>query len=324
MELFITYQTYAIFAGFMLDFFLGDPPSFPHPVRLIGKLISYLDEKLRHGENDERDLKTGTLATGITVSVSTLVPLLLLILSARYLPYLYFFLCTLMCWQLISARQLQREADKVKKCLFEEDIEGARKAVSMIVGRDTEKLDEKGITRAAVETVAESTSDGVAAPLFWMMVFGPVGGFFYKSVNTLDSMIGYKNDKYIFFGRAAAKLDDAVNFIPSRLAAVLMIAASALLRLDAKNALKIFRRDRLMHASPNSAQTESVCAGALDLQLLGPATYGGILNDKPFVGDPIKEIEPKDIERACNLMYATSALMLALTLIIRTLVMLCF
>ncbi|MCR4747786.1 MAG: adenosylcobinamide-phosphate synthase CbiB [Clostridiales bacterium] len=324
MKLFITYQTYAIFAGFMLDLFLGDPPSFPHPVRIIGKLISYLDEKLRHGENDERDLKTGALATGITVSVSTLVPLLLLILSARYLPYLYFFLCILMCWQLISARQLQREADKVKKCLFEEDIEGARKAVSMIVGRDTEKLDEKGITRAAVETVAESTSDGVAAPLFWMMIFGPVGGFFYKSVNTLDSMIGYKNDKYIFFGRAAAKLDDAVNFIPSRLAAVLMIAASALLRLDAKNALTIFRRDRLKHASPNSAQTESVCAGALDLQLLGPATYGGILHDKPFVGDPIKDIEPKDIERACNLMYVTSALTLALTLIIRTLVMLCF
>ncbi len=324
MKYFIIYQTYAILAGFILDFFLGDPPSFPHPVRLIGKLISYLDEKLRHGENDERDLKTGALAAGITVSVSTLVPLLLLILSARYLPYLYFFLCTLMCWQLISARQLQREADKVKKCLFEEDIEGARKAVSMIVGRDTEKLDEKGITRAAVETVAESTSDGVAAPLFWMMLFGPVGGFFYKSVNTLDSMIGYKNDKYIFFGRAAAKLDDAVNFIPSRLAAALMIAASALLRLDAKNALRIFRQDRLKHASPNSAQTESVCAGALDLQLLGPATYGGILHDKPFIGDPIKEIEPKDIERACNLMYATSALMLALTLLTRTLVMLCF
>lgn len=321
--IFRTY-TYAILAGFILDFFLGDPPSFPHPVRFIGKLISFLDQKLRHGENDERDIKSGALATFITVFLSTAIPLVFLLLIRTYLPYAYTFFCALICWQMISARQLMREAQKVEKALSLGLVEDARAAVSMIVGRDTDELDEAGIAKAAVETVAENTSDGVIAPLFWMMLFGPVGAFFYKSVNTLDSMIGYKNDKYIYFGRAAARLDDIVNFIPARLSAILMIAASKLLRLNTDNAVRIFRRDRMKHASPNSAQTESVCAGALEIQLAGNASYGGVLKEKEYIGDPIREIEPNDIGKTCNLMYAASAIMLALTLIIRTLVMLCF
>ena len=316
--------TYAILAGFILDFFLGDPPSFPHPVRFIGKLISFLDQKLRHGENDERDIKSGALATFITVFLSTAIPLVFLLLIRTYLPYAYTFFCALICWQMISARQLMREAQKVEKALSLGLVEDARAAVSMIVGRDTDELDEAGIAKAAVETVAENTSDGVIAPLFWMMLFGPVGAFFYKSVNTLDSMIGYKNDKYIYFGRAAARLDDIVNFIPARLSAILMIAASKLLRLNTDNAVRIFRRDRMKHASPNSAQTESVCAGALEIQLAGNASYGGVLKEKEYIGDPIREIEPNDIGKTCDLMYAASATMLALTLIIRTLVMLCF
>lgn len=326
MELVFIFRTYtyAILAGFILDFFLGDPPSFPHPVRFIGKLISFLDQKLRHGENDERDIKSGALATFITVFLSTAIPLVFLLLIRTYLPYAYTFFCALICWQMISARQLMREAQKVEKALSLGLVEDARAAVSMIVGRDTDELDEAGIAKAAVETVAENTSDGVIAPLFWMMLFGPVGAFFYKSVNTLDSMIGYKNDKYIYFGRAAARLDDIVNFIPARLSAILMIAASKLLRLNTDNAVRIFRRDRMKHASPNSAQTESVCAGALEIQLAGNASYGGVLKEKEYIGDPIREIEPNDIGKTCNLMYAASAIMLALTLIIRTLVMLCF
>ena len=324
MKSFIVYQTYAIFAGFILDFFLGDPPSFPHPVRYIGKLIEYLDKRLRYGENDERDLKTGNAATLTTVFLSTVIPLVFLRFIWQFLPYAYFFFCALMCWQMISARQLMREAQKVEKALKLGLIEDARAAVSMIVGRDTDELDEKGIAKAAVETVAENTSDGVIAPLFWMMLFGPVGAFFYKSVNTLDSMIGYKNDKYIYFGRAAAMLDDIVNFIPARIAAFLLIAASKLLGYNTENAVKIFRRDRMKHDSPNSAQTESVVAGALEIQLAGNATYGGVVKEKEFIGDPINEINPSDITRSCNLMYVSSAFMLAIVILLRMVVTVCF
>ncbi len=198
------------------------------------------------------------------------------------------------------------------------NADAARYAVSMIVGRDTKVLDQNGICRAAFETVAENASDGVVAPLCFMLLFGPVGGFFYKSINTMDSMLGYKNDKYLYFGRAAAKTDDFVNFIPARVSALAMIIVSPFCGLDIKGAWRIFKRDRMKHASPNSAQTESVCAGALGLRLSGDAVYGGVIHKKEYIGDPIREIEPRDITRANRLMYVSSALVLILILAVRT------
>ncbi|MBO7093956.1 MAG: cobalamin biosynthesis protein CobD, partial [Spirochaetia bacterium] len=229
------------------------------------------------------------------------------------------------CAQILAARELVRECSAVEKALEKGDIEAARKAVSYVVGRDTDALDKEGICRAAVETIAENGSDGVIAPLFWMFLFGAPGGFFYKAINTMDSMLGYKNDKYLYFGRAAAKTDDIVNFIPSRISAFLMIASCPLCHLDGKNALKIFRRDRFKHTSPNAAQTESVFAGALNVRLNGPAVYGGILHDKEYLGDDFRPIESTDIKRAGQLMYAASTLMLIAGILLRTgVILICF
>lgn len=211
--------------------------------------------------------------------------------------------------------------DDAREAIYNADA--ARYAVSMIVGRDTKVLDQNGICRAAFETVAENASDGVVAPLCFMLLFGPVGGFFYKSINTMDSMLGYKNDKYLYFGRTAAKTDDFVNFIPARVSVLAMIIVSPVCGLDIKGAWKIFRRDRMKHASPNSAQTESVCAGALGLRLAGDAVYGGVVYKKEYIGDPIREIEPRDITRANRLMYVSSALVLIVILAVRTAVSPC-
>ena len=317
-------QTAAIFAGFLIDFFVGDPYSIPHPVVGIGKWISFFDRKLRRGNSNPKDVGRGALTVVLVALISTGVPALVLELSWRLHPAAYFAVNAIMCWQILAARQLFREGKKVQRALEKGDTEGARAAVSMIVGRDTDVLDENGICRAAVETVAENASDGVIAPLFWTFLFGAAGGFFYKSINTMDSMLGYKNEKYLYFGRAAARTDDVVNYIPARLSAVLMIAACPLCRLDGKNARRIFRRDRYKHASPNSAQTESTVAGALGVRLAGDAVYGGVVKKKEFIGDPIREIEPYDITRAGRLMYVASALTLLLGLILRGAVILCF
>ncbi len=318
----ILLQTAAIAVGFLIDFFVGDPYCIPHPVVGIGKLISFFDKKLRHGDNDRRGISRGVITVIAVVLLSTMVPALLLFVLWKLSHWAFFAVECIMCWQIVAARQLVRESRKVERELEKGDTEKARTAVSYIVGRDTDVLDADGICRAAVETVAENTSDGVIAPLIWMILFGAVGGFFYKAVNTMDSMIGYKNDKYIYFGRAAAKTDDAVNFIPSRVSALLMILACPFCRLDMKNAYRIFRRDRFKHASPNSAQTESVCAGALRVRLAGDAVYGGVVHKKEFIGDPIRDIEPKDIKRAGNLMYVSSLFMLIIGILLRTAVIL--
>ena len=284
----------------------------------MGKLISFLDKKLRRGEGNEKDIGRGALTVVIVTLVSMLIPAGILFGLWMLHPVAYLVADSLMCWQILAARELVRESWKVGKALEKGDTEGARKAVSYIVGRDTDVLDENGICRAAVETVAENASDGVIAPFFWMFLFGAVGGFFYKAVNTMDSMLGYKNAKYLYFGRAAAKTDDVVNYIPARISAILMIASCPFCRLDAKNAWKIFRRDRYKHASPNSAQTESVCAGALRVRLAGDAVYGGVVHKKEYIGDDLRPIEPADIKRAGRLMYAASFLMLLVGLLLRT------
>lgn len=284
-----------------------------HPVCGIGKIIDILKNSLvkcfhlgKERESDRgKKMFAGILLVVMTLAVSTGIPLLIIYGAERIHPYARILLECFWCYQLLAAKSLYKESMKVYDALKTGDLEGARYAVSMIVGRDTERLDEKGIIKAAVETVAENTSDGVIAPLLFMICFGVWGGFFYKAVNTMDSMVGYKNDAYLYLGRAAAKLDDLANFIPARISAWLMIAASWILGMDGRNGRRIYKRDRSNHASPNSAQTEAVCAGALHIQLGGDAWYFGKKCQKPVIGDDDREAEPEDIKRANKLMLGT-------------------
>ncbi len=302
--------------AFLLDLIIGDPYSMPHPIRLIGRMISTLEGKIR--VKFSKNLRKGGVIMALMVAViSTLIPLILVIICYKINLWLGTVVEGIMCFFLIAAKCLCLESMKVCRAAENGDIEAARKAVSMIVGRDTKPLDESGIIRAAVETVAENTSDGVTAPLFFMGIGGAPIGFFYKAVNTMDSMIGYKNEKYADIGRFAAKLDDVLNYLPSRLTAIIMVGISPILGLNARNAFKIWRRDRRKHASPNSAQTESACAGALGIRLAGDAYYFGELHKKEFIGDELREIECDDIRRANWLMYATSMVMLMIAVIFR-------
>lgn len=300
--------------GFILDIIIGDPYWLWHPVRRIGKVIE-LSEKIllkvfRIKEGRENDIRKKLIAGGImaiaVIFVSVAVPFVILYLAEKINTYLKIAIECIMCYEMLAMKSLKTESMKVYNALKGGSVENARSAVSMIVGRDTKRLDEEGIIKAAVETVAENTSDGVIAPLIYMMLFGPLGGFFYKAVNTMDSMVGYKNDRYYYFGRVAAKLDDILNYIPSRISAIFMIIAAFILKMDYKNALYIFKRDRYNHASPNSAQTEAVCAGALSVQLAGDAYYFGKLYKKPTIGDYKRRVEAEDIKRANSLLYGTS------------------
>lgn len=309
----------SILIGFILDCIFGDPYNFPHPVRLIGKLISNL-EKLMRKLFPEKLYIGGIFMTLTVLLLSTAVPFLILLLCYKINIILGITAESVMCWYLIAPKCLKTESMKVYKTVAENDIEKSRKAVSMIVGRDTESLDFEGIIKATVETVAENTSDGVTAPIFYMAFGGAVLGFFYKSANTMDSMVGYRNEKYKDFGRFSAKLDDVLNYIPSRLTAILMIISAYILKYDGKSAYKIWKRDRLKHASPNSAQTESVCAGALNIRLAGDAYYFGKLHKKPYIGDNTRPVEKDDIIRANKLMYMTTVLMLILSVIFRILI----
>lgn len=308
-----------LLAGFLLDLLLGDPYWLPHPVRLIGRGIAGLERILRK-RLPGRERMAGILLAAVILVLSTAIPSLVLFLCYRICVWLGVAVESVFCYYLLAARCLAKESGKVYRAAAAGDVEGARRAVSMIVGRDTAPLDMQGIVKAAVETVAENTSDGVTAPMFYIMLFGAGGGFFYKAANTMDSMIGYKNEKYLDFGRFAAKLDDVLNFIPSRLTALLMILSAWLLRYDGRNAYKIWRRDRFNHASPNSAQTEAVCAGALDVMLAGDAYYFGQLCKKKTIGDDIRPIEPNDIRRANRLMYCSSVLMLAIAAAFRVII----
>ena len=309
----------AILAGFLLDLLIGDPHQLYHPVRLVGKLITLLERLLRRCfPGTERGERAAGLCLAILVpAITGAAALALLYIGGRISPWLAFALEVIMSYQLFAVRALRDESMKVYRELRREDLPGARRAVSMIVGRDTERLDEQGVTKAAVETVAENTSDGIIAPMFYMAIGGPVLGWLYKSITTMDSMVGYKNETYLNFGRYAAKLDDVVNFIPARISAVMMILSCFPCRFDAKGAARIFRRDRLNHASPNSAQTEAVMAGALDVQLAGDAWYFGKLYKKDTIGDPLRPVEPEDIPRANRLLYVSAALSLAVFLLAR-------
>lgn len=315
------FHSMALIAGCILDWLMGDPYWLFHPVRFMGNMISALEARLRRLFPEHLLLAGGVLA-GFMCLFWTLIPVLGFLgiyrgllsfgIQRHWIYICLFVLESFFCGQLLAARSLQTESMKVCSTLKEGDIEKARKAVSMIVGRDTAVLDRDGIARAAVETVAENTSDGVIAPFFFMAVFGPAGGFFYKAVNTMDSMVGYKNETYLLFGRAAAKLDDTVNWLPARLSGMLLTAAAWLLPgMDGKNAWRIFKRDRFNHASPNSAQGEAACAGALHLRLAGDAWYFGTLYKKPYIGDDDRPIRPDDIKGVCSLMFGAQGLLMA-------------
>ena len=295
----------------ILDLVFGDPHNWFHPVMAMGRGIEWLESFLRKvfhiSEAAEEDKVKKRIAGGILVVtellVFTLIPLVIIHISRMFGETISWAISAFLAYQMLAMKQLKVESMKVFRALQRKDIKGAREAVSMIVGRDTKKLNEAGITKAAVETVAENASDGVVAPLLFMMVFGVAGGWFYKAVNTMDSMIGYKNDKYRYFGTAAARLDDVLNFIPARVTALFMVIAVAFLNLNWKNALKIWRRDAKKSTSPNSGQTEAVMAGALGVTLLGDAWYFGKLVKKPEIGDKLRDIEPEDIEIANRVMY---------------------
>ena len=302
----------AVILGFILDLIVGDPHWLYHPIRLVGHLISGLEKLLRRifPKTKQGELIAGGFLLVLTAGITTAVAWGLLRAAGLVHPCLRFALEVIMCYWVLATKSLKTETMKVYDALKEGDLKKARFAVSMVVGRDTEVLDDIGVTKAAVETVAENASDGVIAPLLFLMIGGAPLGFFYKAVNTMDSMVGYKNDKYLYFGRAAAKFDDVLNYIPARLSGMLMCGAAAFCGMDSKNAWRIYRRDRYNHSSPNSAHTEATAAGAMHIQLAGNAYYFGKLYEKPTLGDPDRPVEYEDIPRVNRLLYATAILSL--------------
>lgn len=313
----IIYQTIAILIGYIIDQIIGDPHGFPHIVIQFGKTISFFENHL-YGMTNKR--VAGLLLVIFTLVTCTGVPAVILTIAWHISPALYLIIESIICWQLLAVKSLRVESSKVYDELEHGTLESSRNAIHMIVGRDPDALDKTGIIKAAIETVAENTSDGVAAPLFYMAIGGSLGGCFYKVVNTMDSMIGYRNDKYIDFGRAAAKLDDLLNYIPSRVCAIYMIVAAKINRLDASRAYKVWKRDRRKHASPNAGQTESVMAGALGIQLAGDAKYFGKIIKKPCLGDNLRPVMSSDILSSHKILNTTALLIIITILILRILI----
>lgn len=312
------YLTCAVFAGFVLDWILGDPKWLPHPICAVGRLISLAEKLLRRlfPPTPRALAAAGVFLWLIVCGVSFAVPFFLLRWLRDVNFWLGFVVEALLCWTLFARRSLADAGVHVYSAL-DESLDAGRRAVAMYVGRDTAALDKEGVIKAAVETVAENTTDGVVSPMIFMLIGGAPLGFLYKAVNTLDSMVGYHNDKYEYLGKFSARMDDVFNFIPARLTAACMIAGAGMLHLDNRNALRIYRRDRNGHKSPNAGQTESVCAGALHVQLGGDASYFGKTVKKAAFGDPDREINRGDILRSIDLMTAASVLALVLCAVIR-------
>ena len=304
----------AIVAGFILDLIFGDPHWLPHPICLIGNLIGFLEKNLRRllAPGKTALLLGGALMVVIVLSLSYVVPYAVLMLAEQVSPWLRFALETVMFYQIFATKCLRDESMKVYTALHNNNLEDARVKLSWIVGRDTKELTAEEVTKGAVETVAENTADGIIAPMIYMFIGGAPLAFLYKGINTMDSMVGYKNDKFLYFGRCAAKLDDVANFIPARITGILMILASYFLNMNAAGAWKIFWRDRYNHLSPNSAMTESVTAGALNIQLGGDHYYFGKLVHKDTIGDNIRPVVAEDIVAVNNLLYMTAVISLLL------------
>ena len=302
----------AVVIGAVLDLLLGDPQTAWHPICLIGYLIAFLEKVTRKlfPKTKRGERAAGTLCALLVVTISTAIPAAILYLFYSASFWVGVLVESVFCYFALAAKTLKKESMNVGHALETEGLEAGRKAVGRIVGRDTQNLTKSGVIKAAVETVAENYADGVAAPLLFLILAGGAGGFFYKSINTMDSMLGYKNEKYMNFGWFPAHLDDIANFIPARLAALFLILSAPLCGCDGKMAWKIFRRDRYRHASPNSAQTEAAAAGALHVRLAGDAWYFGELHKKPFIGDNIRPIEVSDIAKINRMMYTAATLAL--------------
>lgn len=303
----------AVTAGFVLDLMFGDPNSAYHPICLIGYLIAWMEKQTRRlfPKTGKGERLAGAVCALLVVLVSTGVPVLLLVLSYRAAFWLGVAVEAALCFFVLAAKTLKKESMNVGRALEQQGVEAGRKAVARIVGRDTQELSVTGVVKAAVETVAENYADGVAAPLMYLILGGAAAGFCYKSINTMDSMLGYKNETYRNFGWFPAHLDDVANYLPARLAALFLILAAFLCGEDGVQSWKTFLRDRYKHASPNSAQTEAAAAGALRVQLAGDAWYFGELHKKPFIGDDLRPIEIADIGRINRMMYVAAVLALA-------------
>lgn len=316
------YHLTALCTGFFVDLLLGDPLGGFHIVVWIGKGISLLERAFRRifPKNMRGEFWGGILLVllicicSLSLSIGVLTVLYLIHPAAGLAAESF------LCWQCLAMRSLKKESMRVYE--NRNDLVGARAAVGRIVGRDTDKLDFSGVFRACVETVAENSSDGEIAPMLYLALGGAPLGVLYKAINTMDSMLGYKNERYLYFGRAAAKLDDAANFFPARVTAILTVVSAWVMGLDGSNAFRIFRRDRYQHASPNSAQTEAACAGALHIQLGGTASYFGKPVEKPTIGDNDRPIEAEDIIRANRLLYASGTICFVLCALVKGVVML--
>lgn len=291
----------------LLDLMLGDPRWLTHPVVLIGRLISALESFLRSRFRHERI--AGILLLIATTGTSAMTAWLLLRFCALIHPLAGFLAAAIISYTCLAARSLHRESALVADALHAGNLPEARRALSFIVGRDTAHLDETDIWRALVETVAENTSDGIIAPLFWLTLGGPVAGIAYKAVSTLDSMVGYKNERYLDLGWASARMDDLLNFFPARLTALLMILAAPLAGLSSRGALRIARRDRCNHPSPNSGHPEAAAAGALGIQLGGRAFYAGQESWKQTIGDPLAPLDERAYRGMLRLMYISTLIM---------------
>ena len=305
----LKYHALALTIGYVLDLIIGDPHSLPHPVRLIGRLISFVEKKTY------KDKKSLGLLLVVIVLITVVLSTSLIVMAAYCLSIAAGIIAEgIISFYCLSTKSLKDESRAVYDALNTSGIIKARAKLSMIVGRDTDNLDETQIIKACVETVAENTSDGVIAPLIFLTFFGPVGGMFFKATSTMDSMVGYKNDRYSQYGFFAAKLDDILNFIPSRISALLIIISSFILCIlnkemyDGKRAYKVWRSDRFNHKSPNSAQSEAAYAGALGIKLAGGAYYFNKYVDKPYIGKETREIEREDIIRSHKILYVTSIL----------------
>ena len=310
MQNYIVGSWIAVLIGFLADLVFGDPSVSWHPICLIGALIAKLEKWLRalFPGTKRGELVSGAVMVVLVVFISSGIPAALLFVFYRIHFWIGVMAEAVMCFFIFAVKSLKKESMQVEKALETEGLEAGRKAFSRIVGRDTQNLSETGVIKAAVETVAENFSDGVFAPMLYLIIGGAGLGFAYKSINTMDSMVGYKNERYLYFGRTAAKLDDVVNYIPARLAALFMIAGACFCGQDGKGAWKIWRRDRRNHASPNSAQTEAAAAGALQIQLAGNACYFGKLYEKPYIGDAVRPVQREDIARVNQLMFMASVL----------------
>ena len=296
----------SIYTGYALDLIIGDPYSFPHPVRYIGKLISIVEKQIRKITSSDKGLKIAGfflwfIVVGATFGITTLVLQLF-----KFNKLAYFIVNTILIYTTLATKCLKDESVKIYKVLKTGDLEKSRIQLSYIVGRDTTNLNEKEIVRATVETVAENTVDGIIAPLFYGFIGGAPLAMAYKAVNTLDSTVGYKNDKYYYLGFASAKIDDIANYIPARLGVVLLSLGSLFAGFNFNDALKIGIRDRKNHKSPNCAFSEGAVAGALGIQLGGTNVYFGKEVYKPTIGDKTREIEIEDIVRTNKIMYSSS------------------